>query len=126
MRFVALLLNLPWNITGLLLAMISLPRKAALSAKPFALIIHVRSFWWQTWLPSHKGIRASSIGNIILLGDNLQPNDLKHELVHVHQYEQRPFIQAFLYTIETLHYGYKNNKYEIEAYQKAGNTYVKK
>ena len=93
------------------------------NSRPLAFVIHVHSFWWQTWLPSHRGVRASSIGNVILLGDNLQPNDLEHELVHVQQYEQRPFIQAFLYTIETLRHGYRKNKYEVEAYEQAGSKY---
>lgn len=108
---------------GLLLALCSLPRRISLNKEPFTVIIHVRSFWWQTWLPSHKGVRASSIGSIALLGGNLLPRDLEHELIHVRQYEQRPFIQAFLYVLETLRHGYKNNKYEIEAYGKAGNKY---
>lgn len=124
MKFLAFVLNLPWNIVGLLLALCSLPHRVAFNKEPFAVIIHVRSFWWQAWLSSHKGVRASSIGNIILLSDRIASKDLEHELIHVRQYEQRPFIQALLYIFETTRHGYKNNKYEIEAYEKAGNTYV--
>lgn len=122
----AFLLNFPWILIGFILMLISLPRNAQVNAKPFAFVVSVRSFWWQSWIPSHKGVRASSIGNVVLIGKNLLPKDLEHELVHVRQYEQRPFIQAFLYVLETLRHGYKNNKYEIEAYEKTGNTYVEK
>lgn len=124
MKILALILNLPWSIIGLFLALCSLPHRISLNKVPLSFIIHVRTFWGQTWLPSHKGVRASSIGNVVLLGSNLLPKDLEHELIHVRQYEQRPFVQAFLYVVETLRHGYKNNKYEIEAYEKAGNKYV--
>jgi hypothetical protein len=123
MKVVAFVLNLPWNIIGLLLALCSLPYRIVLNKEPLAAIIYVRSFWWQTWLSSHKSVRASSIGNFVLLSKKLLSKDIEHELVHVRQYEQRPFIQAFLYMAETLRHGYKNNKYEIEAYEKAGNMY---
>lgn len=123
MRALAFALNLPWNIVGLLLAIISVPHKITLVKEPFTLVVDVYTFWWQTWLPLHKGVRASSIGNTVLLGKNLLPMDLEHELIHVKQYEQRPFIQAFLYAFETFRHGYKNNKYEIEAYEKVGNKY---
>jgi hypothetical protein len=126
MTALAFLLNLPWTLIGFILALISLPRNVQVNTKPFAFVVSVRSFWWQTWLPSHKEVRASSIGNVVLIGKNLLPKDLEHELVHVRQYEQRPSVQAFLYVFEMLRHGYKNNKYEIEAYEKAGNTYVEK
>lgn len=126
MNVLSFVLNLPWNAVGLLLALCSLPNRSLLNKGQTALIIYVRSFWWQTWLRSHKGVRASSIGNVILLSNNILPKDLEHELIHVAQYERRPFIQAFLYTVETLRNGYNNNKYEIEAYEKAGNKYAGK
>lgn len=126
MTILAFLLNLPWTLAGLLLGVISVPRSIRLHFKPFALVITVRSFWWQTWLPGYGGVRASSIGAVVLLGKNLLPNDLEHELVHVAQYEREPFIHPILYTYQSLRYGYKNNKYEVEAYTKAKNKYVEK
>ena len=123
MTVLAFALNLHWNTRGILIEIVSLPSRMEFHRKPFALVIHVQSFWWQTWLQSHKGVRASSIGNLVLLSDRSAPNDLEHELVHVRQYEQRPFIQAFLYAFETLRHWYKKNRYEIEAYEKAGNKY---
>jgi hypothetical protein len=126
MILLAFLLNLPWTLAGLLLGIISLPRGIRLHFKPFGLIITVRSFWWQTWLPGYGGVRASSIGAVVLLGKKLLANDLEHELVHVAQYEREPLIHPFLYVYQSLRYGYKNNKYEIEAYTKAKNKYVEK
>jgi len=126
MKLLAFILNLPWTCVGIILLLISVPKHIQLHMKPFALVATVGSFWWQTWQSSHKGTRAVSIGNIVLLGENLLPYDKEHELVHVMQYERAPFIQAFLYIYQSLKYGYKNNKYEIEAYKLAGNRYVEK
>lgn len=62
----------------------------------------------------------------MLLGSNLLANDLEHELVHVAQYQREPFVHAFLYVYASLRHRYRNNKYEIEAYKKAGNVYLGK
>lgn len=126
MEFIAFILNLPWTCIGIMLLIISAPKRVQLHAKPVALVAFVDSFWWQTWRPGHKDTRAVSIGNVVLLGKNLLPYDKEHELVHVRQYERAPFIQAFLYMYQQLKYGYKNNKYEREAYKIAGNKYVEK
>jgi hypothetical protein len=122
----AFLLNLPWMLLGILLALLSLPIKLRLHKKPFALIFTVRSFWWQTWLPMYKGVRACTLGNVMLLGSKLLPNDLEHELIHVEQCERVPLFHPFLYVYQTLRYGYKKNKYEAEAYSRAKNTYIEK
>lgn len=65
-----------------------------------------------------------SIGSVVILGGHLLRGDLEHELVHVEQSIQEPLIHPFLYTYESLRHGYRNNKYEIEAYKKVGNKYV--
>lgn len=122
----AFLLNFPWMLLGVLLALVSFPTKLRLHTRPFALIFTVRGFWWQAWLPSHKGVRACTLGNVILLGTKLLPNDLVHELIHAKQCERVPLFHPFLYLYETLRRGYKDNKYEIEAYTKANNAYTKK
>ncbi|GMU74262.1 MAG: hypothetical protein AMXMBFR44_4590 [Candidatus Campbellbacteria bacterium] len=62
-------------------------------------------------------------GNVVQLAPTADEKDLEHELVHVKQYERAPLIHPLLYFIETLRYGYKQNKYEVEAYEKAGNLY---
>jgi hypothetical protein len=87
-------------------------------------IITVKSFWWQNWLRGHKGVRAMSIGSVIILGQNLLENDLEHEVIHVEQSIREPFLHPLLYAYQSLRYGYRKNKYEIEAYEKAGNKYI--
>jgi hypothetical protein len=63
-------------------------------------------------------------GNIVLLGSNALTNDLEHELVHVEQFEKYPLIQPILYMLESIRHGYLNNRFEREAYEKAGNRYI--
>lgn len=125
MNGVAFILNLPWTIIGIAVAVISLPKSVRIHRTPLSLVVDVRSFWWQTWLAQYKGVRATTIGQVILLGRTL-PNDLEHELIHVEQYRRAPFIHPFLYVYESLTHGYRQNKYEVEAYQKAQNVYLEK
>lgn len=126
MSVISLLLNLPWALPGLIAALLSVPRQIRLHRKPLACVVTVRSFWWQTWLPGYKGVRATTIGNVVLLGSNLLPHDLEHELVHVEQYRREPFVYPLLYIVNSLRHGYRDNKYEVEAYRRAGNKYVEK
>jgi hypothetical protein len=65
-----------------------------------------------------------TVGHTVLLGRQLLAHDLEHELVHVEQAIREPFIHPFLYILESFRYGYKDNKYEREAYRRAGNTYI--
>jgi hypothetical protein len=97
------------------------PRRIHLSSKPLAFVINVRSFWWA--FGYLKNARAMAIGHAVLLGQKLEKNDLEHELIHVWQYQRAPLLHPVLYCIELIRKGYKNNKYEIEAYRKAGNLY---
>lgn len=118
---IGFILNIPYTAIGLLLSFISLPITISLSKNPLAVIIRVKSFWWTfSYL---KNIRATAIGNLVILGPNIESKDLEHELIHVEQYQRMPIIQPILYYVELLKNGYQNNKYEIEAYQKAGNKY---
>lgn len=123
MQIVTLFLNAPWSFLGSLCAVLSGPRLLEVNRKPFAFIVHVRSFWWYTWMPSKRGTRAMTHGNIVLIGKNEMKGDREHELVHVEQYQRMPFIHPYLYAYESGRYGYMN-KYEIEAYRRAGNEYV--
>ena len=64
-----------------------------------------------------------AIGNCVLLSSSTQPKDLEHELIHVLQHARAPIIYPVLYYTELLRKGYRNNKYEEEAYRIAGNDY---
>lgn len=119
------LLNCPWTIVGFFVALLSVPSGITTNkdGAPEAFIINVKSFWWYSWLPKMKGVRAMALGNVVLLGTEILEKDLEHELVHVRQYAQEPLLHPFFYSIETLKKGYRDNKYEKEAYDLAGNMY---
>ena len=124
MKPIAFILNLPWTILGLLLALVSLPIKVRVDRKSWAIIVWIKSWWWSVlWM---KNVRAAAIAHVVLLGDRTQSLDLEHELIHVEQYIRTPFIHPFLYYLELLRHGYKNNKYEEEAYRRSGNLYKDK
>jgi len=84
-------------------------------------VIYVKKFWWA--FGYRKNARAMTLGHVILLGPNLEDRDFEHELVHVEQSDRLPIIYPFLYYLELFKKGYRNNKYEVEAYRRAGNIY---
>lgn len=116
-KYLKYALNLPWTAIALLLAVLSLPQ--SLQARDDALIINVASFWWHPL----RGIRAITLGNIILLGQHLHKHDLEHELVHTDQHMREPSIHPFLALKELVQHGSENSKYEQEAYRKASNKF---
>jgi len=123
-RYLAFILNLPWTIIGLVLAIISLPKSMQFSSQELGIIVYVRSFWWYTWLPSKKGIRAITNGHVISLGPTADIKDCQHELIHVEQSIREPLIHPFLYSWQSFRHGYRNNKYEVEAYTKSGSRFA--
>ena len=118
------LLNLPWTALGLLGALLSGPAGIRVNQKLPAIIIKVRSFWWLDHFPGYKGVRAATWGNTVAEGPRLLTHDDKHELIHVEQAMRRPFIQPFLYLMEAIKHGHQGNRYEQEAYRRAGNQYL--
>lgn len=120
-----MLLNLPWSLLGFLGALLSLPINMRFDKFTPALIFQIKTFWWLEHIPGKKGVRGTTAGNIVLLGKTLD-NDLEHELIHVEQHMREPFIHPLLYIIEACRHGYRKNKYETEAYSKAGNKYLEK
>lgn len=117
------ILNLPWTILGLIEALLSIPTRVQIFKKPTAFVIHVRSFWWRAWFPGNKGVRGSAIGHVVLLGPTADSKDLAHELIHIEQFQRAPLIQPILYLFQSMRYGYRQNKYEKEAYAKSGSPY---
>jgi len=118
---IGFILNIPYTVVGLIAALASIPMKISFRTSPYAIILNVKKFWWAVGYL--KNARAMAIGHVVLLGSNLENKDLEHELVHVEQHQRIPIIQPVLYCIELIRRGYKDNKYEQEAYQMAGNTY---
>jgi hypothetical protein len=121
---ISFILNLPHTIVGIVLALVSNPNSITWISSPNTIVFRVRSLWWA--FGYLKGLRAASYGHVILLGPATKSGDYEHELAHVRQYEKHPLIQPALYSVELVKHGYKNNKYEVEAYQEAGNEYEKK
>ena len=117
----AFLLNIPYTVIGLMTALISIPTSVKFRTKPYAFVLNVKKFWWT--IGYHKNARAMTVGHVVLLGPNLEERDLEHELIHVEQYQRMPLVYPVLYYIELLRKGYRNNKYEDEAYRRAGNIY---
>jgi hypothetical protein len=115
------LLNLPWTVLGLLAALLSVPSSTSIRVEKFTFIVSVRKLWWAVGYL--KGARAVTIGQAILLGPKIEPGDLAHERVHVAQYQRQPLIHPFLYAFELAKNGYRNNRYEQEAYAVAGKYY---
>jgi len=125
MKIIRSLLNLPWTICLILFAIISFPERILINKVPlFCIVFRVKSFWWLEWLPRYNGVRGMAMGNCVLLSQKEMDKDFEHELVHVEQYNREPFIHFFLYHIETMRRGYRQNKYEVEAYDKVGNVYL--
>lgn len=124
MRVIIFILNIPWTVIGLLGAMLSMPAKVDLVSSPLAIVITVRSFWWYSWLPSKKSVRAITNGHIIQLSPKVLDRDLEHELIHVEQYEREPFVHPFLYVWQLYKNGYRKNKYEDEAYIRSDSKYI--
>ena len=120
----AWILNLPWTLLALFAVVASLPKRVLFHSADSVFIFHVRNFWWYSWLPNRRRVRGMTIGNVIMLGSNVLDKDLEHELVHVKQFQKIPFLFPFFYLFELLMKGYRNNRYEQEAYEKAGNTYI--
>lgn len=118
---IGFVLNLPYTFIGLLVGLISIPTSIRFSRDPYAFVLTIRKFWWT--FGYMKGARAMAIGHTVLLSPLIEDKDLEHELVHVRQHERMPLIQPLLYYFELFKNGYKGNKYEVEAYEVAGNVY---
>lgn len=118
---IGLVLNFPYGFVGLLVVLVSIPQKASFNRSPLAAIFRVRSFWWA--MGYMKNARAVAIGNVVILGPRTEAKDLEHELIHVRQYGQYPLIFPLLYYFELFTKGYRKNRFEEEAYSKAGNSY---
>lgn len=121
MKLIILFLNLPFTFTGIFPLIVSGPKSIKLIKNPYALLCEVRGFWWA--FGYLKNSRAMTIGNIILLSPNVLKNDLEHELIHVKQCDRYPVIFPFLYLYELLVRGYRQNRFEDEAYTLSKSIY---
>lgn len=112
---ISIFLNFPYTLLGIISALVTLSYSVKIHKNPFAIVFRTNHCWWGIgW---YKYMRACTIGNVILLTQKELKNDFEHELVHIRQQERYPFIFWFMYLWETFRKGYKNNKYEVEAYK---------
>lgn len=116
------LLNLPYTLFGLLIAALLVPTRLRFNSEPLALVINVRNDTLGG-IQAMRGWRGLTSGHTILLNPREEEKDLAHELIHVKQYSRLPLIFPFLYYIELLRKGYRDNRYEHEAYALSGNVY---
>ena len=121
MKAISTLLNLSWNIVGIVAALFSFPKIVRFDLKRFAIVFTVKDIWWMK-----KSVRAATICQVVILTDKTIKNDLEHELIHVEQALRTPFIHPILYQLELINKGYKNNKYEVEAYARSKSQYIHK
>lgn len=122
MKLILLLLNLPFTVTGIFPLLLSVPYQFRLVTDPIAFVFNVKGFWWAFGYMRHA--RAMTIGHMILLGPKELENDFEHELIHVRQTEQYPFIFPFLYVYELMRNGYRMNRFEDEAYRLSNSVYL--
>lgn len=115
------ILNLPFTLTGIIPMILSGPYDVKLVKNPYALVFEVKGFWWAFGFL--KKARAITIGHIILLGPRLLKNDLEHEIIHVEQCDRYPVIFPVLYLYERIRKGYRQNRFEDEAYTLSNSVY---
>lgn len=123
-KILAFVLNSPYTLFGILLAILSVPRSLNFDRNQFALIFRVRLAY--PFLPYMKSWRGMALGNVVILNKRELPNDLEHELIHVEQFNRHPFIHYWMNIIELYKKGYRNNRFEIEAYDRSKSVYLGK
>ena len=70
------------------------------------------------WLSGMGGPAAAvTLGRTILVAPDVRPTErlLRHELVHVRQWEREPYAFPFRYTAAHIRHGYGSNPFEAEA-----------
>ena len=115
------ILNLPFTLTGIIPVILSGPYHVKLVRNPYAFVFKIKSFWWAFGFL--KKARAITLGHIILLGPRLLKNDLEHEIIHVEQCDRYPVIFPILYLYERIRKGYRQNRFEDEAYTLSNSVY---
>lgn len=122
MRLIIFILNLPFTLVGIVPTILSVPYNMKLVNNPYAFVFKVKKFWWA--FGHMKKARCITIGHIILLSPKELKNDLEHEIIHVKQTERYPLVFPFLYLFELLKRGYRQNKFEDEAYRLSNSIYT--
>ncbi len=121
MKLILFILNLPFTLMGVIPMILSSPYHLKFITNPYAFVFKVKSFWWGFGFL--KNARAITIGHTILMGPRLLKNDLEHEIIHVEQCDRYPVIFPILYIYERIRKGYRQNRFEDEAYTLSNSIY---
>ncbi len=114
MKQLKYLLNLPWTLLGVVFAITAMPY--GVTVKNQAIIFYCLTCGVvYLYAPKAKGF---TLGNLVVIRKGMANDILEHELVNVEQYMRKPFVHYFLSLYETIRYGYWNNRYEVEAYNR--------
>lgn len=117
MRVTALILNLPWSIFGLLIALISLPKNVKLNPKELVLTVKVKWLWLSSLIINRK-VRGLTMGNVIMISNASINATFNHEMTHIKQFQKVPLLFPLLYCVEFMKSGYRQDEYEKEAYKR--------
>jgi len=118
------LLNVPYTVIGIVCALVSLPQHVAWDVPHRTLVFKAKTNWWLYFYARHA--RGIAMGHVVILFPNCLPNDLAHELIHVEQHDRYPIIFTILYMIESFKHGYRNNRFEAEAYERTQSIYIQR
>ncbi|MDB5245204.1 MAG: hypothetical protein JWN90_309 [Parcubacteria group bacterium] len=118
----AFILNLPYTFVGIITALVLFPKKVTFNKENSALVFYVKGEY--VFFTYMKGWRGMALGNVVIPNPREFPNDLEHELIHLEQYRRYPLIMFWMNLLELLRKGYKNNRFEIEAYARSNSLYV--
>ena len=121
MNWIAWILNIPYTLFGILVGIISVPRKILVIRHNGLPVIIIKVWTLKTILvPRARGVAFAST---VLLGPLEFESDLEHELVHTEQFLRWPVVFPLINAYELVMHGYRNNRFEDEAYTRAGNEY---
>ncbi len=100
----------------------ALVRQPAVPPEPLPPGVVVRRGAWIPWIGGFlarmgRPAAAVTLGRTIVVHPDavLTPRLLRHELMHVRQWQRDRLVFPFRYAWYHLRYGYRNNPYEVEA-----------
>lgn len=112
-RVVRLLWPGPWTLVGVILAPFFRTRSVTRGVLLCEGAEWPRRFGWR--------YRAITLGHVVLAVDELDPQTLRHELVHVRQYERWGPLFVFVYLLVSVRArlgggdAYRDNDFEVAA-----------
>ncbi len=116
-------LNIFWSLLGILIAIFHMPYSIRYNLEYHAIIIRVKNTWILDMMPGYRHWRWITMWNVVVLNHREEYWDELHECIHVEQFMRYPGILPLLYQIETWKHWYRKNRFEDEAFTRAGNKH---